>query len=46
MCDDVAQRDSKSLQFVSDWFLMKELVKIWHEGDDYFNDDFEWYDVC
>ena len=45
MCDDAVSGDSYSLQCVSDWVVMVELVKIWHDTDDYWNDDelVEWY---
>ena len=45
ICDDAVCEDSYSLKYVPDWFVMQELVKIWHDDDDYYNDDdlVEWY---
>ena len=39
------QRDSYSLQFVPDWFVTHQQIKIWQDEDDYCNDDevIEWY---
>ena len=46
MCDGLVSEDPFSLQYVPDWFVMQEQVKIWHDDDDYCNDDeiVEWYD--
>ena len=45
MCDAAVSKDPYSLQYVSDWFLMQDQVKIWHNDDDYCDDDeiAEWY---
>ena len=39
MCDYVAWEDSFSLQFVPDWFVTQQQLKIWHDYDDYYDDD-------
>ena len=41
----MVQRDSYSLQFVPDWFVTHQQIKIWQDDDDYCNDDkvIEWY---
>ena len=39
MCDDVVRRDPYSLQFVSDLFVTQEQIEIWHDYDDYCDDD-------
>ena len=33
------------MQFVPDWFATQQQLKIWHDDDDYCNDDelIEWY---
>ena len=35
-----------SLQYVPDWFVAQEQLKIWHDDDYHYNDDetVEWYD--
>ena len=39
------QRDSYFLQFIPDWFATQEQQEIWHDDDDYYNDDelIGWY---
>ena len=37
--DVIVSGDSYLLQYVSDWFVMQELVKIWYDDDYCFNDD-------
>ena len=39
MCDGVVSENPYLLQYVSDWFVTQEQVKIWHGDDDYCNDD-------
>ena len=46
MCDKAVKDDPYSLQFVPDWFVTHQQVKIWHDNDDYDDDDDEiikWY---
>ena len=45
MCDDAVWGDPFSLQFVPDWFLAQEQVKLWHDYNDYYNDNgiIKWY---
>ena len=44
MCVDAVWGDHFSLQFVPDWFVTQEQVKLWHDYDDYYDDDklIEW----
>ena len=39
MCDKAVSDDSFSLRFVSDWFVTQEQIEIWHDDDDYCDDD-------
>ena len=45
MCDKTVRDDSFSLQFVPNWFVTQQQVKLWHDNDDYCNDNklIEWY---
>ena len=46
MCDNAVRDDSFSLQFVPDWFVTQQQIKIWHDEDDYCSDNetIKWYD--
>ena len=46
MCDGVVRDDPFSLQFVLDWFMTQQQVKLWHDNDDYCNNNelIKWYD--
>ena len=46
MCDKTVKDDPYFLQFVPDWFVTQQQLKIWHDDDDYYNDDelIEWYE--
>ena len=46
MCDDAMWGDAFSLQYNPDYFVTQQQIKIWHDGDDYYNNDelIEWYD--
>ena len=45
ICDNAVRDDSFSLQFVADWFVTQQQVKLWHNDDDYCNDNemIKWY---
>ena len=44
MCDKAVKGDPYSLQFVPDWFVTHQQVKIWHDNDDYDDDEIiKWY---
>ena len=45
MCDDVVRNYPFSLQFVPDWFVTQQQIKIWHDSDDWHDDNeiIEWY---
>ena len=46
MCDKAFWEDTFSLQYVPDWFVTQQQLKLWHDYDDYCNDDklIKWYD--
>ena len=47
MCDKAVWGGPFSLQFVPDWFVTQQQLKLWHYYNDYCNDDYrlnEWYD--
>ena len=46
MCNKAFWEDTISLQYIPDWFVTQQQVKLWHDTDDYCNDDklIEWYD--
>ena len=35
ICDKAVAEDSCALEFVPDWFVTHQQVKIWHDDDDY-----------
>ena len=38
--------DASFLQFVPGWFVTQQKINIWHDNDDYCNDDCDyWHDV-
>ena len=39
MCDDVVWGDAFSLQYNPDYFVTQQQIKIWHDDDDYYNND-------
>ena len=45
MCDKTVKDDFYSLEFVPDWFVTQQQLNIWHDDNDYCNEDelFEWY---
>ena len=45
MCDDEVRNYPFSLQFVPDWFVTQQQIKIWHDSDDWHDDNeiIEWY---
>ena len=45
MRDKAVSEDLYTLQYVHDWFVTQEQVKIWYDDDDYCDDDeiVEWY---
>ena len=46
MCDKAFWEHIFSLQYVFDWFVTQQQLKLWHDYDDYCNDDklIEWYE--
>ena len=38
-CDKVVRDDAFSLICVSDWFVMQEQIKTWHDNDDWYDAD-------
>ena len=46
MCEKAVKKYLWLLKYVPDWFVTHQQIKIWHDNDDYCNDDelIEWYD--
>ena len=46
MCDKTVKDETYFLQFIPDWFVAQQQLKICHDDDDYCNNDelIEWYD--
>ena len=44
ICDEAVKEDSWELEFVLDWFVTHQQIKIWHDDNDYYDDDeiIEW----
>ena len=43
MCDKAVRDDHSSLQYVPDWFVTQQQLKLWHVYDDFYKRT-EWYD--
>ena len=45
MCEKVVEAGLSLLKYVPHWFVTHQQIKIWHDNDDYYNDDefIEWY---
>ena len=46
MCEKAVKNCLWLLKYVPDWFVTHQQIKIWHDNDDYCNDDklIEWYE--
>ena len=44
MCDKTVKDDSSFLQFVPDWFVTQEQIKIRHDDGDHWDDDGGYWD--
>ena len=46
MCDDAVRISLFYLEYVPHWFVTQQQLKLWHDYNDYCNDDrfIEWYD--
>ena len=46
ICEKAVEKYPLTLIFVPDWFVTQQQIKIWHDDDEYCNDDeiIEWYD--
>ena len=49
ICDKAVRDHSSPLQYVPDWFVTREGVDMWHDDNEYCDDDdedtfFKWYD--
>ena len=46
MCEKAVEKYQWLLKYVPDWFVTHQQIKIWHDNDDYCNDDelIEWYE--
>ena len=47
MCEKAVEKYLWLLKYVPDWFLTHQQIKIWHDNDDYCNDDelIKWYNA-
>ena len=45
MCDAAVREGPSSLIYVPDWFVTQQAVKLWHDDDDFYDDDeiVEWH---
>ena len=45
MCKGAVEKYLLTLIFITDWFVTQEQIDIWHDDDEYCNDDeiIEWY---
>ena len=45
MCDKAFREDTFSLQYIPDWFVTQQQLTLWHDYDDYCNDNklIGWY---
>ena len=43
MCNQVVKDEPSFLEFVCDWFVTQKQVKIWHDEDDYYDDETIWW---
>ena len=39
MCEKAVKKHLWLLKYVLDWFVTRQQIKIWHDNDDYWNDD-------
>ena len=39
MCDKAFWEETTSWQYVPDWFAIQQQVKLWHDDDDYCDDE-------
>ena len=47
MCDKAVKEDPFSLVCVPDWFVTQQKVKLWHDDDNFYDDEIiEWYNDC
>ena len=46
MCDKAVKDDPWLLMFVPDWFVTQEQIRVWYDGDNWYDDDeiIEWYE--
>ena len=46
MCDKAVEEDLGLLEYVPDWFVTQQQVELWHDDDDYCNNNemIRWYD--
>ena len=46
MCSKVIEAGPWQLKDVTDWFVTKQQIQLWHDDDDYCNNDklIEWHD--
>ena len=39
LCNDAVEEEPSSLVYAPDWFVTQKQLKIWHDKDDYCNDE-------
>ena len=46
MCEKAVEKSPYMLRFVPDWFVRQHQVKLWHDDNDYWDNDrlIKWYD--
>ena len=46
MCNEAVRVRSWALKYIPDWFLTQQQLKIWHDDNEYWNDDeiIKWYE--
>ena len=47
MCDKIVRKCPSSLMYAPDWFVTQQQIKLWHDDDEYCDDDdelIEWYE--
>ena len=44
MCDKAVKNDPSLFQLVPDWFVTQQQIDIWHDNDDFCNDNSDYWD--
>ena len=46
VCDKAMRKSPSSLMYVPDWFVTQQQIKMWHDDDEYCDDDDELIEWC